>query len=114
MIFGCGTWLYLIIITDVGGDVREGKMTLPAIFLMQDAGDRARGILEGLVRDRRFDADAWMELRDLVQEHGVLERAFERATEYATKAKRFLDEFPPSPELEALRALPDYVLARDR
>ena len=98
----------------VGGDVREGKMTLPAIFLMQDAGDRARGILEGLVRDRRFDADAWTELRDLVQEHGVLDRAFERATVYATKAKRFLDEFPPSPELEALRALPDYVLARDR
>ncbi len=98
----------------VGGDVREGKMTLPAIYLLRQAGAPVRVLLDALVRDRRFTSDAWKELRGLLAEHRVLDLAFERAVEFAEEAKRFLDGFPPTPELDALRALPDYVLARDR
>ena len=98
----------------VGGDVREGKMTLPAIYLLRRAGAPARALLDALVRDRRFSPDAWNELRGLLTEHRVLDLAFERAAEFAEAAKRFLEGFPPSPELDALMALPDYVLARDR
>ena len=98
----------------VGGDVREGKMTLPTIYLLQQAGGRARVLLDAIVRDRRFGPEAWLELRALLAEHRVLDQAFERAAEFATEAKRYLSGFPPTPELEALRALPDYVLARDR
>lgn len=98
----------------VGGDVREGKMTLPAIYLLRKAGAPARVLLDALVRDRRFTADAWQELRGLLAEHRVLDLAFERAAGFAEAAKRDLQDFPPTPELDALRALPDYVLARDR
>jgi octaprenyl-diphosphate synthase len=98
----------------VGGDVREGKMTLPAIYLLQKAGDSARVLLDSMVRDRRFTPDAWNELRALLAEHRVLDLAFERATGFAAAAKRSLQGFPPTPELDALMALPDYVLARDR
>ena len=70
--------------------------------------------MDALVRDRQFTADAWNELRGLMAEHRVLDHAFERAAEFAEAAKRFLDDFPPTPELDALMALPDYVLARDR
>jgi hypothetical protein len=44
----------------------------------------------------------------------VLDRAYEKAAGFAGEAKRCLGRFPPTPELEALLALPDYVLARDR
>ena len=98
----------------VGGDVREGKMTLPAIYLLRRAGAPARALLDALVRDRRFTADAWDELRGLLAEHRVLDLAFERAAAFAEAAKRDLQDFPPTPELGALKALPDYVLARDR
>ena len=40
--------------------------------------------------------------------------AYERAVEYAERAKECLAVFPPSRERDALMALPDYVLARDR
>ena len=40
--------------------------------------------------------------------------AYERAVEYAERAKACLEVFPPSLERDALLALPDYVLARDR
>jgi octaprenyl-diphosphate synthase len=98
----------------VGGDVREGKMTLPAIYLLRKAGAPARVLLDAMVRDRRFTPEAWDELRGLLAEHRVLDLAFERAAEFANASKRFLHGFPPSPELDALMALPDYVLARDR
>jgi len=89
-------------------------MTLPAIYLLQQADGRARPLLEAIVRDGHFTPESWLELRDLVTEHRVLDRALARATEFANNAKRFLNDFPPTPELEALKALPDYVLARDR
>ena len=98
----------------VGSDVREGKMTLPAIYLLQQDGGRARGLLEGIVRDRTIGPESWRELRGLLTEYRVLDRAFEKAVEFATAAKRHLSLFPATPELEPLMALPDYILARDR
>ena len=98
----------------VGGDVREGKMTLPVIYLLQQDGGRARGLLEGIIRDRTISPESWRELRGRLTEHRVLDRAFEKAVEFATAAKRHLSQFPPTPELEPLMALPDYILARDR
>ena len=98
----------------VGGDVRDGKMTLPAIYLLQQDGARARELLEKMIGDRTVNPDSWRELRGLLTEHRVLERAFEKAVEFATAAKTHLRLFPPTPELEPLMALPDYILARDR
>ena len=94
--------------------MREGKMTLPAIYLLQQDGGRARGLLEGIIRDRTISPASWSELRGLLTEGRVLDRAFEKAVEFATAAKRHLGQFPQTPELEPLMALPDYILARDR
>ena len=38
----------------------------------------------------------------------------ERALEYGNRAKDYLSVFPPSRERDALLALSDYVLSRDR
>jgi len=96
----------------VGGDVREGKMTLPAIYLVQQGDSVARELLEGIVRDRSFTPESWKELRSLLNGHRVLDRVYERAVGFAEAAKRQLSGLPPSPEIDALMALPDYVLSR--
>ncbi len=98
----------------VGGDVREGKMTLPAIYLLQRDEGRAREVLEAIVSDRAFTPEAWQELRGLLTRHRVLDLAYERAVSFAEAAKRQLSGFSPTPELDALMSLPDYVLIRDR
>ena len=98
----------------IGGDLREGKVTLPAILLLQRDGGRAGELIRGAVRDREISTESWRELSALLREHRVLEHTYDRATEYATAAKGYLEVFPPSAEREALLALPDYVLARDR
>ena len=46
--------------------------------------------------------------------HASIDYAYRRAVEFAERAKKPLYAFPPSAERDALLALPDYVLSRDR
>jgi octaprenyl-diphosphate synthase len=98
----------------VGGDLREGKVTLPIIYLLQRGGAEADGLIRSVVADRAVSKEQWREIVRLLREHGTPDMAYAKALEYATRAKSALDVFPPSREKEALMALADYVLSRDR
>jgi octaprenyl-diphosphate synthase len=98
----------------IGGDLREGKVTLPVIYLLQRAGEEADAIVRRVVADRNVSADDWVEIRRLLVEHRTIDSAYEQASEYAAEAKRALAPFAPSPERDALLALPDFVLSRDK
>jgi octaprenyl-diphosphate synthase len=98
----------------VGGDLREGKVTLPIILLLRSGGADADSIIRTVVADRSVSPEQWREIVRLLREHGVAELAYKRAVEYANRAKACLAVFPPSRERDALLSLTDYVLARDR
>lgn len=98
----------------VGGDLREGKVTLPIIYLMQRADGRASDIVRSAVRDRTISREAWRDLLHLITEYHASELAYSKAMEFGASAKRCLEVFPPTRERDALMALPDYVLSRDR
>ena len=98
----------------VGGDLREGKVTLPVIYLLQRGGEEADSLIRTVVADRAVSKDQWRQLVGLLREHRTPDLAYAKATEYATRAKAALDVFPVSRERDALKALADFVLARDR
>ncbi len=98
----------------VGGDLCEGKVTLPIIYLLQRADGTAADLVRQVVTSRSVTADAWQQLTGLLAEHDTLEDAYRKAGEYAALAKACLEVFPPSVEREALQILPDYVMSRDR
>ncbi len=98
----------------VGGDLREGKVTLPIIYLLQRGGEEADRLIRSVVSDRAVTNDQWRDIVRLLREHRTPDLAYAKALEYATRAKTALDVFPPSREKEALVALADYVLSRDR
>ena len=98
----------------IGGDLREGKVTLPIIILRERAGEEAYSLVRTIVADRAVTPEQWREVLGLLKESRATELAYERAVEYAERAKECLSVFPPSRERDALMALPDYVLARDR
>jgi octaprenyl-diphosphate synthase len=98
----------------IGGDLREGKVTLPVIFLLRRGGEDADRLIRAVVRERAVTTDEWRQILSLLREHRATDLAFERAVEYANRAKGCLTAFPPGRERDALLALPDYVLARDR
>jgi octaprenyl-diphosphate synthase len=99
----------------LGSDLREGKVTLPLIHLLRQSDD---GVGSRIVRDiiatRTVSPDQWGELLRSLKEHASIDYAHRRAAEFAERAKKPLCAFPSSDERDALLALPDYVLSRDR
>jgi octaprenyl-diphosphate synthase len=98
----------------IGGDLREGKITLPIIHLLKHGGTEAETLVRGMVQDRDVTPENWSRVKELLAEHRSIEYAYERAVEFGEAAKRHLKVFPDSHEREALMALADYVLYRDR
>lgn len=99
----------------IGGDLREGKITLPIIHLMSHGGVEAQELVRRIVGDRHVTTEEWARIKALLAEHRSIEYAYDRAVELGEAAKRHLRQhFQPGPEREALMALADYVLHRDR
>lgn len=99
----------------IGSDLREGKVTLPLIHLLRQSNDGAGSrIVHEIIASRSVTGEQWSELLRCLKEHASIDYAYRRAVEYAERAKKPLYAFPPSSERDALLALPDYVLSRDR
>lgn len=99
----------------IGGDLREGKVTLPIILLLQRTGPDTAALVQQIVTDGTVTPEAWQSIRDQLEVHNVVEAAFERAVSHGEKAKEtLLAAFPASPERDSLNSLVDYVLSRDR
>jgi octaprenyl-diphosphate synthase len=97
----------------VANDLREGKLTLPLIYLLAETGDVHRGIVETVVRERGFESVARDEVLRLLFEHGTLERARAEAQRYAEEAIEALSIFPDSKFRRALLGVPRFILDRD-
>ena len=99
----------------IGADLREGKMTLPLIHLLQQPGTEiADGIIRDIVANRTATEEQWDTLLKLLHQHRSIDYAYRRAEDFSERAKKPLYAFPASAERDALLALPDYVVSRDR
>jgi octaprenyl-diphosphate synthase len=98
----------------IGGDLREGKITLPIIHLLEHGGPEANTLIRNVAKDREVSPEAWARIQAMLVEHRSIEYAHSRAVEFGEAAKRHLKMFPDTPERDALMALADYVLYRDR
>ena len=97
----------------VNNDLREGKLTLPVIFLLRKAGTAGERTVSHVLADRGFERVTREELLRLAREHGALEEARALASRYAEAARKDLAVFDRSPFREALAVLPDFILSRD-
>ncbi|TVR86522.1 MAG: polyprenyl synthetase family protein [Trueperaceae bacterium] len=94
----------------VGGDLREGKVTLPVLGLITGGHDEALAI----VRRHAGDAGDVERMIELVREHGG-DRDTQRAIAHeVVRAQAALATLPAGPERDALMALPEAELERIR
>ena len=97
----------------IGADLREGKMTLPLIHLLQQDEEEGAQIVRDIIANRTVAQEQWDRLLSRLKDHRSIDYAYKRAVDFAERAKKPLHAFPPSSERDALLALPDYVLSRD-
>ena len=98
----------------VGSDLAEGKVTLPMIAALRQAGEADRRRLRRLALRKRWTPRQWIQLRALVERCGGFEYARARALTHADAARRLLDAEPDGVARQALDRAIDYAVRRDR
>lgn len=99
----------------VGGDLREGKVTLPVILALQRAGQELREELLGIYEKAGpLTAAEVHRATEVIELAGGFDGAREHALDFVHRARRSLDQIPPSEARDALHALSDRLLNRRR
>ena len=98
----------------VCSDLKEGKLTLPLIYLMRDGTPEDRELIRSIIREDDFGGRNRDTILDLVRHYCTADRVLDKASEYARQAKERLASFPDCEARAALTAIPDYIVSRDR
>jgi len=97
----------------VGKDLREGKVTLPLLHLLQHCPPTDREqIQEMLSRGEATDGEL-REVLVLMERYGSIGSSLHRAREFIEQAKKELSLFEESTHRRALLIVADYVVNRD-
>lgn len=94
----------------IGGDIRQGIVTLPMILALKDSPHKDR--LRELLKKHIKSDEEVQECIRLILESGAIEKSRKVVESYIAKAKRYLQEFPDIPAKEALIELAKYMSER--
>jgi len=97
-----------------GNDLREGKLTLPLILLVQTGRKRYIEMIESVIVDGDYERVKREELVEILRSQGALDRARDEAKDYAAKACSYLSQCPVSPYRDALLDIAHFTVARIR
>ncbi len=97
----------------VGNDLREGKVTLPLVYALEQASGDERRRVETILRDRNYDRVPFPQILAMVERYQGIVRVKERAQAFTEKARAIIGEFPDSPYQRALYSVTDLVTERD-
>ncbi len=96
----------------VANDLKEGKLTLPVYFAVQDGGTEASAKVGQVLSDRGFQSVEPGEILGLVTKCNGIDRTRTLAQEYASQAIRTLQEFPSSVYRDAMLSIPEFIITR--
>jgi octaprenyl-diphosphate synthase len=97
----------------VGGDLREGKVTLPVVYALEHAQAEERRMIERVLADRHYENVPLRQILALIDKYQGIERVRERAQAFTDKARQVISEFPESPYQRALYGITGLITDRD-
>jgi octaprenyl-diphosphate synthase len=96
----------------LGGDLREGKLTLPLIFFLDQLEPQAKGRILTKVKESSLTQGEQEWILGQIQEQGLSQKARGEADSFLHSARQSLTAFPPRPERDLLSQVLDFI--RDR
>lgn len=97
---------------EIGDDFKDGKMTAPVIFALQNANENEREFWKRTIAHKQqTDAD-FDTAREYMNKHNAFEKSHDLAKNYAEQAKASLKDVPDSNMKELLKEIADYTVSR--
>jgi octaprenyl-diphosphate synthase len=97
-----------------GNDIKEKKMTLPLIYVLNQASNGDKRQILGTIRRHHKNEKKVQEIIEIVRQRGGIEYAHQKMMDYADNAKALLANYPDGEAKTALLALVDYTVARKK
>ncbi|MDP4281491.1 MAG: polyprenyl synthetase family protein [Bacteroidota bacterium] len=95
-------------------DIRDRKMTLPLIYVLNNSGLQEKRRLINIVKNHSNDPDSVADLIRQVNEKGGISYAKVKMKEYRDKALSILEDFPDNKYRESLRQLVIFTTERNK
>jgi len=97
----------------LGKDLKEGKITLPLIYLLKAASDTEIEEVKNIIKDG-LRKRGLKRILKLFVKYNAIELSLKKAQNFISDAKTELTIFPDSPAKKALFTIADYSLLRGR
>jgi len=95
-------------------DIKERKLTLPLINVLNQASWGERRKLINIVRRHNTDRQKVQYLIDYVKDHGGIDYSTRIMNQYVEEADQILDDFPDSPSKRSLSELMHFAISRKK
>ena len=95
-----------------GIDIKEQKMTLPLIHVLNKCSKKEKAWLINSIKKYNKDKKRVKEVISFVKENGGIEYTISKMNKYKNKALAILDAYPESPYKKSLLLMIDYVVER--
>jgi octaprenyl-diphosphate synthase len=97
-----------------GLDIRERKMTLPLIYVLNNAPKNVRNELINIVKNKNENPNQVARATALVIEHGGIDYAYKKMKAIQVEALNLLSEIPDSKAKQSLIGLLEYTIERQK
>lgn len=96
-----------------GNDVRDGKLTLPLIYVLKNTSGEERDEIVRLIDNKEFSHENIQKIMQYAHDHGGVDYAIRVMEEYKQKALSELSSLPDNEAKNALIECVDFVTIRD-
>ena len=95
-----------------GIDIKEQKMTLPLIYVLNNSSEKEKKWLINSVKNHNKDKHRVKEVIAFVKEKGGIEYTTKKMEEYQSRALEILNTYPTSTYKDSLLTMVNYVIER--
>jgi geranylgeranyl pyrophosphate synthase len=97
----------------VGSDLRQGLITLPAIYYLE-AHPEDKDLLAVINKQNHYDEKSMSRLIGVIRESSGIRESLDEARQFVHNGLKALIDLPDCPEREALKDLAEYIVGRIR
>lgn len=95
-----------------GNDIREGKITLPLLYALDNAKAEEKKELLTIINSYNYTDENIQKLINYAKEHGGIEYTYRKIEEFKAQAEEIIHTVPNADVREALGVTVDYIVER--